>query len=101
MYDGKLIVAINSMANKYFLFAFSVAGGAKDGHTIIYKTSVFDLNDFGVVDLTPHDKYGVRSVEYALFTHKASGKLVDHFNTHFCVCTDQGIELYSKFFYQR
>ena len=42
------------------------------------------------MDLTPHDKYGVRSVEYAHFTHKASGTLVDHFNTHFCVCTDQG-----------
>ena len=48
------------------------------------------MTDSGVVDLTPHDKYGVRSVEYAHFTHKASGTLVDHFNTHFCVCTDQG-----------
>ena len=40
------------------------------------------------MDLTPQDKYGQRTVEYALFTHKASGLLVDHFNTHFCVCTD-------------
>ena len=27
-------------------------------------------------------------MEYALFTHKLTGKQIDHFNTHFCVCTD-------------
>ena len=34
------------------------------------------------------DKWGQRSVEYALLTHKTTGKKIDHFNTHFCVCTD-------------
>ena len=66
----------------------SVSGGGSAGHSIIYKNTVFDLNDSGYMDLTPEDKYGQRTVEYALFTHKASGQPVDHFNTHFCVCSD-------------
>ena len=65
-----------------------MSGGSSAGHSIIYKNTVFDLNDSGYMDLTPMDKYGQRTVEYALFTHKATGQLVDHFNTHFCVCTD-------------
>ena len=68
---------------------YRVAGGRSAGHSILYRTSVFDLNSYGHVDLTPHDKWGLRTVEYALFQHKKTGKLVDHFNTHFCVCTDQ------------
>ena len=49
---------------------------------------MFDLNDSGYINLGPHDKWGQRSVEYALLTHKTTGKKIDHFNTHFCVCTD-------------
>ena len=44
----------------------------------MYKESLFDLNDFGSVNL-----WTTRSVEYALFTHKLTGKQIDHFNTHF------------------
>ena len=66
----------------------SVSGGKSQGHSIMYKKSLFDLNDFGSVNLGPHDKWGPRSVEYALFTHKLTGNQIDHFNTHFCVCTD-------------
>ncbi len=31
---------------------------------------------------------GTRSVEYAHLTHRETGQKMDHFNTHFCVCTD-------------
>ena len=54
----------------------------------MYRNSIFELNDSGYVNLGPHDKWGQRSVEYALLTHKSTGKQIDHFNTHFCVCTD-------------
>ena len=67
---------------------FSVSGGKSQGHAILYKKSLFDLNDSGYINLGPHDKWGQRSVEYALLTHKTTGKKIDHFNTHFCVCTD-------------
>ena len=45
------------------------AAGQANGHTIIYKSSVLELADYGVVNLTPNDMYGVRSVEWAHFTH--------------------------------
>ena len=67
---------------------FSISGGKSQGHAILYKKSLFDLNDSGYINLGPHDKWGQRSVEYALLTHKATEKKIDHFNTHFCVCTD-------------
>merc|ERR1711997_816048 len=67
---------------------YSVSGGRSQGHSIMYRNSIFELNDFGYVNLGPHDKWGQRSVEYALLTHKSTGKQIDHFNTHFCVCTD-------------
>ena len=68
---------------------YASTGGA-GGHNIIYRTSSMDLNGYGYVDLTPNDKWGIRSVEWAQFTHRATGTLVDHFNTHFCVCADDG-----------
>ena len=39
--------------------------------------------------LTYQDYWGERTVEYAQLIHKASGKNIDHFNTHFCVYTPQ------------
>merc|ERR1719233_2046358 len=39
-----------------------------------------------VVDLHEQDQWGLRTVEYAHFTHRLSGRKVDHFNTHLCLC---------------
>ena len=66
------------------------AAGEANGHTIIYRTSVLALNDYGNVNISPNDMYGVRSVEWAQFTHVATGTPIDHFNTHFCVCAGDG-----------
>ena len=81
-----------------------LAGGKSHGHSIIFRTSVLELTESGSVDLTPHENYGTRSVEYALFTHKPSGTQIDAFNTHFCVCSYVGkksrknLRLYLKTF---
>jgi len=65
---------------------YAIAGSATAGHSIIYRTSVFDFEGHGVVNLNEMDVYGLRTVEYAHFTHKMSGVKVDHFNTHLCLC---------------
>merc|ERR1712215_462565 len=64
----------------------AVAGQSTAGHAVFYKTSVFTFDGQGVVNLNEQDQYGLRTVEYAHFTHIASGRLVDHFNTHLCLC---------------
>merc|ERR1712223_938335 len=64
----------------------AVAGQSTAGHAVFYKTSVFTFDGQGVVNLNEQDQYGLRTVEYAHFTHMASGRLVDHFNTHLCLC---------------
>jgi len=66
------------------------AAGQANGHTVVYRGSVLELTAYGNTDLTPNDMYGVRSVEWAQFTHRHSGKLIDFFNTHFCVCAQDG-----------
>ena len=58
------------------------------GHAIIYRTSIFDLVKSGNTRLSPEDKWGTRTVEYAQLNHKTSGRKVDIFNTHWCVCTE-------------
>merc|ERR1712121_39795 len=65
---------------------YAIAGSATAGHSIIYKTSVFTFEGQGVVNLHEQDQWGLRTVEYAHFTHRLSGKKVDHFNTHLCLC---------------
>jgi len=68
---------------------YAVAGdGYSAGHAILYRTSVFDLVKSGNMQLQDQDKWGIRTVEYAQLNHKATGRMVDHFNTHFCVCTE-------------
>ena len=62
-------------------------GGYSAGHAILYRTSVFDYVKSGKQTLTYQDYWGERTVEYAQLIHKASGRNVDHFNTHFCVYT--------------
>ena len=66
------------------------ADGYSQGHAILYRTSVFDLVSSGYEILNEQDQWGQRTVEYAQLIHKASGTLVDHFNTHFCVCYEGG-----------
>merc|ERR1712058_160546 len=65
---------------------YAIAGSATAGHSIIYKTSVFTFEGQGVVNLHEQDQWGLRTVEYAHFTHKLSGRKVDHFNTPLCLC---------------
>jgi len=65
---------------------YAVAGEATAGHAVIYRKSVFTYEGHGVVNLHEQDQWGPRTVEYAQFTHKLSGRKVDHFNTHLCLC---------------
>ena len=67
---------------------YVVADGYSAGHAILYRTSVFDLVKSGNERLIDQDKWGERTVEFAQLLHKQSGRMVDHFNTHFCVCTE-------------
>ena len=69
---------------------YMVAGGLSGEHAILYRSSVFDLEGYGDENIEEHDKWGQRTVEFAQLTHKKSGSLVDHFNTHFCTCDDEG-----------
>jgi len=65
---------------------YAVAGAASAGHSIIYRTSVFTFEGQGTAGLNEADQWGPRTVEYAHFTHKLSGRQVDFFNTHLCLC---------------
>jgi len=65
---------------------YAVAGAATAGHAIFYRTSVFTFQGQGYVQLNEMDQYGPRTVEYAHLTHKLSGREVDYFNTHLCLC---------------
>ena len=60
----------------------------------MYRNSIFELNDSGYVNLGPHDKWGQRSVEYALLTHKSTGKQIDHFNRNIIIFK-KGFSLYA------
>jgi len=65
---------------------YRVAGTSSAGHSIIYRDSVLQFEGWGVENLAEQDQWGQRTVEWAKFTHKISGRQVDHFNTHLCVC---------------
>ena len=43
---------------------YAIAGSATAGHAIIYKTSVFDFEGQGVVDLNEKDQFGLVSVNF-------------------------------------
>jgi len=68
---------------------YAVAGAATAGHSVIYRTSVFSFQAQGSADLNEMDQYGRRTVEYAHLTHKLSGRMVDYFNTHLCLCNGE------------
>jgi len=65
---------------------YEVAGSSA-GHGILYKSSVMHFEDYGQENIHEQDQWGPRTVEFAHFTH-TSGKKVDHFNTHLCVCSE-------------
>ena len=69
---------------------YAVAGYSA-GHAILYRTTVFDLISSGHENIHEQDQWGQRTVEYAQLNHKTTGKMVDHFNTHFCVCSDSDL----------
>ena len=56
------------------------------GHAIFYKSSELRLDSHGLQNISPQDKWGQRSVEWAQLTHYKSGRKIDFFNTHWCVC---------------
>jgi len=67
---------------------YAVAGGGGSaGHAILYRTSVFSLDGYTVKELHEQDQWGQRTVEWAQLTHRLTGRQVDHFNTHLCVCS--------------
>merc|ERR1719394_1013067 len=68
---------------------YTVAGSSNAGHAILYKTSVFTFEGHGYVQLNEMDQFGPRTVEYAHLTHRLSGRQVDFFNTHLCLCNGE------------
>lgn len=58
----------------------------KDGHVIFFKHSKVKLDGHGNQNISPKDQWGQRSVDFAHFTDLKSGKKIDVFNTHWCVC---------------
>jgi len=65
-----------------------------DGYTddgIIYRTSVLTLYNYGKERVYEEDQWGPRYVGFANFVHY-SGKAVDMFNTHFCVCDGPSLQ---------
>jgi len=65
---------------------YQVAGETSAGHAIMYRESALTFEEWNVAELHEQDQWGLRTVEWAKFTHKGTGMLVDHFNTHLCVC---------------
>jgi len=65
---------------------YKVAGETSAGHAILYRESALTLEEWSIAELEQTDQWGLRMVEWAKFTHKATGRQVDHFNTHLCVC---------------
>jgi len=65
---------------------YKVAGSSSAGHAIIYRESALTFEEWNTAELYEQDEWGLRTVEWAKFTHKGTGMLVDHFNTHLCVC---------------
>ena len=53
---------------------------------IFYKRSQVRLDGHGNQNISPKDQWGQRSVDFAFLTHLKSGRKIDVFNTHWCVC---------------
>merc|ERR1711936_1488033 len=70
--------------------------GGFNGDAIIYRTSVLTLQNYGKEGIDEQDQWGKRWIGYANFIHN-SGKQIDFFNTHFCVCSAGDLQLGKKF----
>jgi len=67
---------------------YAVVDDGFGSHAIIYRTSQLTLQNAGKELIYEKDQWGDRWVTWSQFVH-TSGRLVDHFNTHLCVC-DEG-----------
>jgi len=97
--DGMEQVVVANLGQDY-----AVAGPANAGNAIFFRTSVFNLEAHGFVKLnemdhivTPNlktqfnDHHSLISgtVAFARFNHVSSGRIVDVFNTHLCLCDEE------------
>jgi hypothetical protein len=55
---------------------YRVAGESSAGHTVIYRQSALSLDSWATAELHEQDQWGPRTLEWAMFTHKASGRKV-------------------------
>ena len=78
-HQGETAAAIGS--------GYSFVDDGFGSHGIIYRTSVLTLEAFGLEKIYEQDQWGQRYVTWAQFRH-SSGAMVDHFNTHLCVCDE-------------
>jgi len=69
---------------------YGVVDDGFGSHAIIYKESALTLQGFGLEQIWEEDQWGARYVTWSQFVH-SSGKLVDHFNTHLCVCSQSDL----------
>jgi len=63
-------------------------GAENHGKNIFYREATLRLEEAGAFDLNEQDQWGQRTVVWARFTHKVSGRSFYHFNTHWCVCSE-------------
>ena len=52
----------------------------------MYKSSVLSVNSHGTRQYSQWGKYHPRTLDWALFTHRSTGRKVDFYNAHWCVC---------------
>lgn len=64
---------------------------AAEGHSIFYRKQVFTVHGTGTFKLNEKDKWGQRKVAWAKLQHRASGRQILHFNTHWCVCNQHDL----------
>jgi len=79
--DGHEFECAGAIGNDY-----QVVDDGFNGDAIIYRTSVLTLQNYGKEGIDEMDQWGKRWIGYANFIHN-SGKRIDFFNTHFCVCS--------------
>ena len=65
---------------------YTVAPSRSRGKVILYKNSVLTLNSYGTRQYSQWGRYHPRSMDWALFTVRSTGKKIDFFNAHWCVC---------------
>merc|ERR1719192_1002170 len=69
----------------------AIAPGYGHGAAILYKSSVLEFQAGGKYNLNEMDRWGQRVVVWARFRHKTTGAVFTHWNTHFCVCSENAL----------